>query len=406
MHKGTKPFKYFVALLLFVLLEIGLDFAFKDPTAVMEENSPLGIYGLYLHVAPADLQDLPMIVDLDIGLPDKGLDVEQRTCKRIGRLAGVMRSFKSKQPRVVAIDMILPDGCREVDEFLSALKDLLKDGHVKVVLATNPFTYQDEKERWRIRPRKLFPDKFHYCDDKGRCNEESSGLAFSQGVARIYADNRLLPIKFNFDGEDYASLPYRVAYEAGKLPSDLLAGTADEEGELKEFASRYYTRFAPEKGFRRFSSEQINKMVHDPRQANSSDVTELEKSVVIVGASDGDLHRIATGEVVPGYILQANYIHAFMQNGQRLWNSPWLDIGLGLLLAFLAHFAFDVWGEHESLAICVVKCLVTSLAISIAIFIVVWFVALLNVYVAPFGVYFKGVVVQSLRKCIVERAHA
>ena len=291
-------------------------------------------YTVLVDINPAKDAGYRQVVAEDIGSPcyEKGTR---------NALAQLLDNINEQKPAVIVIDKYFPDSCPHDDSGTKNLKETLQKVSQLTPIVIGRRAVMDEQ---------LNENTGHSEDIKVLKSSQAS-LTFREaqepkifeGVVNIDPDNRKLALKWlvrpdkNSDPEKIATLSF-AAVKAYYVTQSELSATKDLG--IKKAEDKYpgikklfdrdknpYISFIEPSKFELIPAG--NLITPDPAE----NFSRLRGKIVIIGESgnEDDKHDSVFDRKIPGFILQANYIEAMLD--QRYYNSiPWLDYVIGFVV--------------------------------------------------------------------------
>jgi len=332
-------------------------------------------------------------------------------CRQRVFMARLLEKLQRAGPSVIVIDKYFsPDSCPNTDDPGNLmLRQAISSSTIPIVLGVHTM----DAEQLRIRGS-LSPSEEKNLQvaslvvTPGLQLANSSGLV-TYGLIRLNHDNRKIPL-------EWRAYPSRSALASADHPTELLptlslmaAEQADSdlanESKLKHLLRKGqhpFTGFLPEDKIPTFSALEL---VCGPNFPTSSDWQHCDLSdykdqtlrnhVAIVGnvTDDQDIHASVIG-VVPGVVLQANYIESLLDDRYLkpvplLWN---IVINVGA--AFAIGFLFLKTPSQKQGVLSPERVAVASLFIALFLWILSYLIALhIGYYLA---IWFPGLYVLAL----------
>jgi CHASE2 domain-containing sensor protein len=265
-------------------------------------------------------------------------------CRQREFLARLVRGVARGSPALIVIDKYFRhDACAEDDPGTVALRAAIDDvGRSTAVVVGRRIAV--EARDAPLLPALLRP---------------RPGLRLSDGIVNLDPDSRRLPLQWPVrppadEGPGAPAWRPTLAVAAARAyDSELLARSPRLARLIDHHAHPYISFLTPEK-FTRLPAGGVA-CRHGAREggdcvqrAPESELERLRHRIVIIGERSGDVdeHRSVIG-LVPGYVLQANYVEALLD--ERYFEpAPWLDyvLGLGIFAALelvLVVFHASAW---------------------------------------------------------------
>lgn len=270
-------------------------------------------------------------------------------CPRRQYLTKLIPALALQQPAVIVLDFSPspPGNCpAEIDEALR--KSITQASqHVPIVVGEEADDYDDlPSDQKESLKKQGFGKNDLLLEDPGWIENGSSPEQSRYGLTTLLCDNRALPLRWNVfvPGRTKQGLYSRHAVDTLSMAA---AKAYEGTGELSLLQgigihkNLPFTSFLPEEKFERTPAIQVM----CPKSANTSDWKEcdytgvrlphLRARILVVGLGRNpmrsDYHPSIINEI-SGYIFQANYIEALLDD-RLLWSvSPWLQLLLSVIL--------------------------------------------------------------------------
>lgn len=301
-------------------------------------------------------------------------------------LAKILNKIAKQNPSVIVIDKFFSIACKDDYEGTEQLKNTLKEIglHTPIVIGMlAPYGTEHSGPVPVLEKSQLFPT-----------SESDNINNIHQGIVNIDPDNRKLALTWLVKSDENAKAKEidTLAFAAVKAYYQTQSGpSATEYPEVIKLSvlnkNPYISFIDPAKFELKIPAGKLMK------SDSSENFPQLRGKIVIIGESGNqyDKHDSVFNSKMDGFILQANYIEAMLD--QRYYESiPWLDYVIGFFV-FVAVYAADK-------APCSTRKLLTHLSI-----ILVGTCLVIYSLVGLVGFYMNPVAISSLILVIVIMHH-
>lgn len=317
-------------------------------------------------------------------------------------LAQLLNKIDEEKPAEIVIDKYFPDVCPEKDPGTNNLKDTLQkiSKRTPIVIGRRAMKQDllNDKTKYSETIRVLQPSQnlLRFID--------TSEYKIVEGIVNLDLDNRKLALRWsvrpdkNSQTKEIPTLSFaavKAYYENQSEPSATINSgikkIEDKYPKIKKLLTldkNPYISFIEPSKFELIPAGTL--IIPNP----SEDFSRLRGKIVIIGESgnEDDRHDGVFGKQIPGFILQANYIEAMLD--QRYYKSiAWLDYAVGFLVFVVVCFSglnicsLCKWRENLKLLgnlICVLGVIFLLLHLS-----VVWF----GIYINPITISVLAIVI-------------
>ncbi len=317
-------------------------------------------------------------------------------------LAQLLNKIDEEKPAEIVIDKYFPDVCPEKDPGTNNLKDTLQkiSKGTPIVIGRRAMTQEllNDKKEYSETIRVLKPSqnllKF----------VNTSEPKIVEGIVNLDLDNRKLALKWsvkpdaNIETQKIPTLSFAAvkAYYENQSEQSVVKDSGIKKLEdkyprikkLLELDKNPYISFIEPEKFELIPAGTL--IAPEPLD----DFSRLRGKIVIIGESDNedDKHDSVFGKQIPGFILQANYIEAMLD--QRYYESiTWLDYAVGFVVFVVVYFSglnirsLCKWFEN-------LKLLGYLMLILSVVFLLLYLsVALLGIYINPITISTLAIVI-------------
>lgn len=367
------------------------------------------IYQKLITAGPRELrQNYTVLVDIDPVTDKKYRDATNNTPSPCGKedegsrnaLAKLLNKIDEEKPAEIVVDKYFPETCSEKDPGTNTLKNTLQriSKRTPIVIGRRAVIQEqlNDKSGATEKIRMLMPSQnlLKFAD-----TQESK---ITEGIVNLDPDNRKLALKWSVrpdkdsDSEKTISTLSFAAVKAYYENQSELSKVEAQYPRIKsllELNKNPYISFIEPEKFELIPAGTL--IAPEP----SDNFSRLRGKIVIIGesANADDKHDSVFGRQIAGFILQANYIEAMLD--QRYFKSViWLDYALGFLVFVIVYFAglnispIRQWRDN-------LKLLVLLVLILCGIFL------LLYLSVVLFGIYINPITISMLAIVIIITHH-